>query len=97
MDIIIFILGTYLVYKIFTLFVEIKIVKVDELPDEFVDAEKENLIVCRTETHNNIIYVWEKETDTFLTQGNSMEDVVHFFVKNYPNTKILFEREKSGK
>ena len=52
-------------------------------------------IICNTEFINNQIYVWNKETHEFLTQGKSIEDIVGYFTKNFPGRKIvLVEREE---
>jgi hypothetical protein len=37
-----------------------------------------------------MIYVWELNTDKFLTQARSMNEIVQFFVKYYPGKRILF-------
>ena len=52
-------------------------------------------VVCVTELINNQIYVWNKETHEFLTQGKSIEDIVGYFTQNFPGRKIvLVEREE---
>ena len=52
-------------------------------------------VVCVTELINNQIYVWNKETHEFLTQGKSIEDIVGYFTENFPGRKIvLVERQE---
>lgn len=89
--------GIWLFFRIIGLFFTIKITKtdIDDMPKEFdKEFNKLKLITCFTETHNDIIYVWERESNTFLTQGKNMEEVIQYFVKNHPNTKVMFERKK---
>lgn len=47
-------------------------------------------IVLKTECVNGQIYVWNKETNVFLTQGPSVEEVIRFFVKNHRGKRIIF-------
>lgn len=49
-----------------------------------------DILLCHAEKIHGKIYVWEKETNRFLIQANTMEEIVSFFMKNYPNKKILF-------
>lgn len=51
-------------------------------------------IICNTELINNQIYVWNKETDTFMIQGKSMEDIVEYFTQNFPGRKIVLVEKK---
>lgn len=98
LDILTIFLGLWLIFQIIGLFFTIKIMRddVDEVPPELKQEFEKDYkeLICFTETHNDIIYVWEKESNTFLTQGKDMEEVVKYFVKNHPNTKVLFERRK---
>jgi lipoate synthase len=78
---------------LFSLWLTSKMKKTEEIEEEQKKLIKENLeiVFCRTEKVQDMIYVWELKTDTFLVQGRSMEkDIVPFFVKHYPNKKILF-------
>lgn len=97
LDIITILIAIWILINFVNIFFSIKIMKnnFDELPKEFEEEiNKLKILICFTETHNNIIYVWEKENNTFLTQGKDMEEVVQYFVKNHPNTKVLFERKQ---
>lgn len=98
-ELLLLITGIWIFFHIIGLFFTIKIIKddIDDMPKEFDEEfNKLKVIICFTETHNDIIYVWEKESNTFLTQGKNMEEVVQYFVKNHPNTRVMFERRKTN-
>lgn len=58
------------------------------LPQE--DDDEIETMVLKTECVGGQIYVWNKETNAFLTQGNSVEDVIQFFVKHHRGKRIMF-------
>jgi hypothetical protein len=74
----------------------VRIVKVDDTDNEEVEDADDDIrtIFCDLEIHQNQFYVWEKETKKFLTQGATIEDIVKFFVDNYPNTRIIFDKDQ---
>jgi hypothetical protein len=73
-----------------------------ELPKEkggeLIEAEYLNSmkppVVCNTEFIENQIYVWNKETQEFLIQCKTMEEVVDYFVKKFPGRKIILVEKK---
>jgi lipoate synthase len=82
-----------LILFLFSLWLTSKIGKTEEIEEEQANLIQENIetVFCRTEKVQDMIYVWELKTDTFLVQGRSMEkDIVPFFVKHHPNKRILF-------
>jgi hypothetical protein len=84
----------YIIYKILSLFIEVRVVSEEEV-NKFQDLEfqePKNIIICKIEKHNDILYVWNVKDDTFMVQGKDMDEVVQFFVKNHPNTKVLFNK-----
>lgn len=80
---------------VFVLIVALIIVKVlthnirFEAESSAQTSERE-LVVCRTELHDNQIFVWNKKTNAFLGQGNSVESVILMLIKNHPNKHITF-------
>jgi hypothetical protein len=48
------------------------------------------VLVLKTECVGGQIYVWNKETNVFLTQGPSVEDVIKFFIKHHRGKRIIF-------
>ena len=82
-----------LILFLFSLWLTSKMRKTEEIEEEQKKLIEENLetVFCRTEKVQDMIYVWELHTDTFLVQGKDMEkDIVPFFVKHYPGKRILF-------
>ena len=62
-----------------------------EMPKE--EDEELETILLKTECIENQIYVWNSQTNTFMTQGNSVEDIIKFFVKYHPRKRIVFTGE----
>lgn len=62
-----------------------------EMPKE--EDEELETILLKTECIENQIYVWNSQTNTFMTQGNSVEDIIKFFVKYHPRKRIIFTGE----
>jgi hypothetical protein len=58
------------------------------LPAE--DTDEIETLILKTEVVNGQIYVWNSETNVFLTQGPSVEDVIKFFVKHHRGKRIVF-------
>lgn len=85
-DFIVTVVSAYITYKL------IKSNENDEyhLPDEELKEEQvKNTILCDTQTIDGNIYVWNKVTNEFLIQGKDMNDVVEYFKKNHPSTKVI--------
>jgi len=49
------------------------------------------VIVGKSEVHNNEIFLWDKNTNAFLSQGSTIETAIKNFLKNNPNKRIVFE------
>ena len=62
-----------------------------EMPKE--EDEELETILLKTECIENQIYVWNSQTNTFVTQGKSVEDIIKFFVKYHPRKRIVFTGE----
>ncbi len=81
--------------------IKIRVVK-EEAPKEkggeLIETEYLNSmkppVICITELINNQIYVWNKETHEFLTQGKSIEDIVSYFTQNFPGRKIVLVEKR---
>jgi hypothetical protein len=85
-DFIVTVVSAYITYKL------IKSNENDKchLPDEETNEEQvKNIILCDTQTIDGNIYVWNKVTNEFLIQGKDMNDVVEYFKKNHPSTKVI--------
>ena len=81
-----------LILFLFSLWLTTKIGKGEEIEEQQRKLIEENIetIFCRMEKVQDMIYVWELKTDTFLVQARSMDEIVQFFVKHYPGKRILF-------
>ena len=55
-----------------------------------VEEDDIETMILKTEVVNGQIYVWNSETNVFLTQGTSVEDVIKFFVKHHKGKRIVF-------
>lgn len=70
--------------------------KTEEIEEQQKKLIEENIetVYCRIEKVQDMIYVWELNTDTFLVQARSMDEIVPFFVKQYPGKRILFTENR---
>lgn len=62
-----------------------------EMPKE--EDDEHETILLRTECIESQIYVWNSQTNTFMTQGKSVEDIIKFFVKYHPGKRFVFTGE----
>ena len=49
------------------------------------------IVVGRSEVHDNEIFLWDKNSNTFLSQCPNIETAIAKFLKNNSNKKIVFE------
>jgi len=49
------------------------------------------IVVGRSEVHDNEIFLWDKNSNTFLSQGPNIETAIAKFLKNNSKKKIVFE------
>ncbi len=83
--------------------IRIRVVKeepIEKQGGELIETEYLNSmkppIICNTEFINNQIYVWNKETQTFMIQGKTMEEIVEYFTQNHPGRKIVLVEKKNN-
>lgn len=89
LELIIILIATYFTVK------SLKNVKADtyHLPDENPKEEVEqDIMVCITEEIAGQIYVWNKETNEFITQAKEIDHIVNYFKEKYPNKKVILTR-----
>jgi predicted negative regulator of RcsB-dependent stress response len=55
---------------------------------EFVEEEQEEQIHIIIEKHNDMLYVYDKETKQFMAQGSSKEDVEKVLVERFPGKRF---------
>jgi hypothetical protein len=44
-------------------------------------------ILLYLEKHHNMLYCYRKDTDQFIGQGESLQEIANLFVKRYPDCK----------
>jgi hypothetical protein len=90
LEIILILISTYITLKV------LKNVEKDNyhLSDEQIKDEvnPEDVMVFNTEEISGQIYVWNKVSSEFITQGKDIDQIVEFIRKNYPNKKVILTR-----
>ena len=59
----------------------------DQFADE-VEKEKENMVRIVIEKHNDMFYVYNKETNQFMGQGKSKKELEELLHKNFPGKRF---------
>jgi hypothetical protein len=81
------------ILTVVSLYITFKVLKISdnksEIDYEQIEESPKNLIICSKENIAGQIYIWNKTTNDFITQGKTMDDIVKFFEKKYPNTKVI--------
>jgi len=55
---------------------------------------EERTLECTVEQHGKALYLWEKETDKFMAQGNTIDELFNNAKKYFPDTVLLIEEDK---
>ena len=55
---------------------------------EFVEEQEEEQIHIIIEKHNDMLYVYDKDTKQFMAQGSSKEDVEKVLVERFPGKRF---------
>jgi hypothetical protein len=58
-----------------------------------MQAIEERTLECTVEQHGKALYLWEKETDKFMAQGNTIEELFENAKKYFPDTVLLIEED----
>ena len=68
--------------------------EIDRVLAEAEQVKYKNMVrevmYCKSEIVNGQIFVYEKNTSTFITQQPDVESMFKFFINNYPNKRIQF-------
>ena len=68
--------------------------EIDRVLAEAEQVKYKNLtkevMFCKSEIVNGQIFVYEKNTSTFITQQPDVESLFKYLVNTYPNTRIQF-------
>jgi predicted negative regulator of RcsB-dependent stress response len=55
---------------------------------QFVEEQEEDQIHIIIEKHNDMLFVYDKETKQFMAQGTSKEDVEKVLVQRFPGKRF---------
>ena len=60
---------------------------------EQVKFKNMDILICKTEVHDNQIFIYNRTTNEFITQQPTIESTFTYFMNNYPNRRIHFGEE----
>ena len=60
---------------------------------EQVKYKNMDILICRTEVHDNQIFIYDRKTNSFITQQPTIESTFTYFMNNYPGKRIHFGEE----
>ena len=66
--------------------------KRDELREELTAAAKEladKIILVNIEKHGDVLYLFEKDTDRFIAQGKTKEEIMKHCRDRFPNQSVI--------
>ena len=52
-----------------------------------------DILICKTEVHDNQIFIYNRKTNMFITQQPTIESTFKYFIDNYPGKRIHFGEE----
>lgn len=55
-----------------------------------VDSMVREVMFCKSEIVEGQIFVYEKDTNAFITQQPDVESMFKYFINNYPHKRIQF-------
>lgn len=68
----------------------------DEI-ERIVEQERQNTLYVKVDIVGDVIYVYEKESDKFLFQTKTVNELKDTLAKQFPNRNILTSREDMDK
>ena len=66
--------------------------KRDELREELASAAKEladKIILVNIEKHGDVLYLFEKDTDRFIAQGKTKEEIMKHCRERFPHQSVI--------
>jgi hypothetical protein len=60
---------------------------------EQVKFKHMDILICKTEVHDNQIFIYNRKTNVFITQQPTIESTFKYFIDNYPGRRIHFGEE----
>ena len=68
----------------------------DEI-ERIVEQERQHTLYVKVDIVGDVIYVYEKESDKFLFQVKSVDELKKMLAEQFPNRNILTSREDMDK
>ena len=68
----------------------------DEI-EKAIERQRQNTLYVKVDIVDDVIYVYEKETDKFLFQVKSVDELKKMLAEQFPNRNILTSREDMDK
>ena len=68
----------------------------DEI-ERVVEQKRQNILYVKVDIVGDVIYVYEKESDKFLFQVKSVDELKKMLAEQFPNRNILTSREDMDK
>lgn len=68
----------------------------DEI-ERMVEQKRQNTLYVKVDIVGDVIYVYEKESDKFLFQVKSVDELKKMLAEQFPNRNILTSREDMDK
>ena len=68
----------------------------DEI-EKVIEQQRQNTLYVKVDIVGDVIYVYEKETDKFLFQVKSVDELKKMLAEQFPNRNILTSREDMDK
>jgi hypothetical protein len=88
------VLAIYFLFRDFKRRFQVKENEIDKVLAEAEQVKYRNMVrevmFCKSEIVEGQIFVYEKDTNTFITQQPNVESMFKYFINNYPNKRIQF-------
>lgn len=68
----------------------------DEI-EKVIEQQRQNTLYVKVDIVGDVIYVYEKESDKFLFQAKSVDELKEMLAKQFPDRNILTSREDMDK
>ena len=65
--------------------------------ERVVEQERQNTLYVKVDIVGDVIYVYEKESDKFLFQTKTVNELKDTLAKQFPNRNVLTSREDMNK
>ena len=88
------VLAIYFLFRDLKRRFQVKENEIDRVLAEAEQVKYKNMVrevmFCKSEIVEGQIFVYEKETNVFITQQPNVESMFKYFINNYPNRRIQF-------